>query len=54
MSGTLSDDGNEVTVRGDDGATVTHLLEGWAQDQELPFVPVQVDDSNYALVPPAG
>ena len=54
MSGTLSDDGSEVTVSGDDGATVTHLLEGWAADQELPFMPVQVDSSSYALVPPAG
>ncbi len=54
VSGTLSDDGNEVIVSGNDGATVTHLLEGWAADQELPFVPVQVDGSSFALAPPAG
>jgi hypothetical protein len=54
VSGKISDDGCEVIVNADDGETVSHLLEEWAAGHELPFVPVQVDRSNYALVPPAG
>jgi hypothetical protein len=54
VSGTLSADGHEVIVSADDAVTVSHLLEEWAAGQELPFVPVQVDGSSYALAPPAG
>jgi hypothetical protein len=54
VSGELSKDGHEVVVSGDDGGAVTHLLEEWALRHELPFVPVRVDGTSYALVPPAG
>ena len=54
VEGKLSKDGCEVIVSADDDETVRHLLEDWAAGQELPFVPVQVDGGNYALVPPAG
>jgi hypothetical protein len=54
VEGKLSKDGCEVVVDADDGETVAHLLEEWAVQHELPFVPVQVDGGNYALVPPAG
>ena len=54
VEGKLSKDGCEVIVSGDDAVTVGHLLEGWAAEHGLPFVPVQVDGSSYALVPPAG
>jgi len=54
VEGKLSKDGCEVSVGADDDATVRHLLEDWAAEHELPFVPVQVGGGNYALVPPAG
>jgi hypothetical protein len=54
VKGKLSKDGCAVTVKGDDSETVVHLLEGWAAEHELPFAPVQVDESSFALVPPAG
>jgi hypothetical protein len=54
MSGELSADGCELIVDAGDGETVAHLLEQWTAQRELPFVPVQVDPSSYALVPPAG
>jgi hypothetical protein len=54
ISGKLGRNECEVIVSGDDCEAVTHLLEGWAAAQGLPFVPVQVDCSSYALVPPAG
>ena len=53
VEGTLSKDGCEVIVSAD-GETVGRLLEAWAAEYDLPFVPVQVDACNYALVPPAG
>jgi hypothetical protein len=54
MRGRLSDDGHEVIVSADDCTTVGHLLEDWVAERRLPFVPVRVDGSSYALVPPAG
>jgi len=54
VRGVLSPDGREVVVSGDDGGAVTHLLEEWALRHELPFVPVQVGGTSYALVPPSG
>ena len=47
-------EGRELIVSADDVAEVGRLLEAWASAQGLPFVPVQVDGSSYALVPPAG
>ena len=54
VEGKLSKDGCEVVVDADDCETVSHLLDEWAAERELPFRPVQVDSSSYALVPPAG
>ena len=54
VEGKLSKDGCEVIVSADDDVMVRHLLEDWVTASELPFVPVQVDGGNYALVPPAG
>ena len=54
VEGKLSRDGCEVIVSAGDSVTVRHLLEDWVTASELPFVPVQVDGGNYALVPPAG
>ena len=54
VRGRLSHDGREVIVSADDGAAVAHLLEDWVAERRLPFVPVRVDGSSYALVPPAG
>ena len=54
VEGKLSEDGCEVTVSADDCETVSHLLEGWAAERELPFSPVQVDGCSFVLAPPAG
>jgi hypothetical protein len=54
LSGELSGDGRGLIVQGDDTAAVGHVLDAWASGRGLPFVPVQVDPSSYALVPPAG
>ena len=54
VEGKLSKGGCEVKVSADDCETVAHLLEAWAAERELPFAPMQVDDCNFVLVPPAG
>jgi hypothetical protein len=54
LSGELTGDGCGLIVRGDDAPAVGHVLDAWASERGLPFVPVQVDPSSYALVPPAG
>ena len=54
VKGKLREDGCEVVVQADDCETVAHLLEEWAAERELPFVPVQVDGCSFVLVPPAG
>jgi hypothetical protein len=50
----LASDGLGLVVDADDAASVGHLLETWAGESGLPFVPVRVDSTSYALVPPAG
>ncbi len=47
-------EGCELIVSADDAAEVGRLLETWASEHDLPFVPVLVDASSFALVPPAG
>jgi hypothetical protein len=54
VSGELAHGGCEVIVHADDGDVVARLIDEWASGHGLPFVPVQVDPSSYALVPPAG
>jgi hypothetical protein len=54
LSGELTEDGCGVIVSADDLPQVGHVLDAWASEHGLPFVPVQVDPSSYALVPPAG
>ncbi|HST25208.1 MAG TPA: hypothetical protein VLJ76_04395 [Gaiellaceae bacterium] len=54
VEGKLSDDGCELTVSADDCETVSHLLEEWAAERELPFSPIQVDGCSFVLAPPAG
>ncbi len=54
LRGELTGDGRGLLVRGDDGPAVGHALDAWASEHGLPFVPVRVDASSYALVPPAG
>ena len=54
LSGELSEDGRGLIVSADDVPGVGHALEAWASAQGLPFVPVQIDPSSYALAPPAG
>ena len=46
--------GCEVIVDTEDGGEVARLIDEWATGHGLPFMPVQVDGSSYALVPPAG
>ena len=54
VSGELARDGCVLRIEAEDAGQVAHLLETWASENGLPFVPVQVGDSSYALVPPAG
>ena len=54
IAGELSADGLGVVFTTDDGATVGRGLDTWVGESGLPFVPVQVDPTSYALVPPAG
>jgi hypothetical protein len=50
----LASDGLGLVVEADDAAAVGHLLDSWASERGLPFMPVQVGLGSYALVPPAG
>jgi hypothetical protein len=50
----LEDGGCGLVVRAEDAETVSHLLEAWSAERGLPFMPLQLDGSSFALVPPAG
>jgi hypothetical protein len=54
VKGKLSKDGCEVVVSADDCEAVSHLLDEWAAERELPFSAVQVDGCSLVLAPPAG
>jgi len=54
LAGELANDGLGLVVEADDAALVGHTLDAWAEQHRLPFVPVQLDPTSYALVPPAG
>ncbi len=54
VTGKLSRGGCEVIADTQDGGEVARLIDEWATGHGLPFMPVQVDGSSYALVPPAG
>jgi hypothetical protein len=54
VTGTLKRGGCEVIVEADDGDHIARLIDEWATEHGLPFVPVHVGGSSYALVPPAG
>jgi hypothetical protein len=50
----LEDGGCGLLVHADNAETVSHLLEEWSAKRGLPFLPLQLDGSSFALVPPAG
>jgi hypothetical protein len=52
--GELSTDGLGLVVQADDAAVIGRMLDDWAKGRGLPFVPVLLDPTSYALVPPAG
>ena len=54
VTGELKSGGCAVIVEAEDGDQVARLVDEWAAEHGLPFMPVQVDSSSYALVPPAG
>ena len=54
VEGKLSKDGCEVIVERRRRRNGRAPARGLGRRHELPFVPVQVDGGNYALVPPAG
>jgi hypothetical protein len=54
VTGKLERGGCAVIVEAEDGDQVARLVDEWAAEHGLPFVPVRVDGSSYALVPPAG
>ena len=43
-----------VQVQNCDEAELTHAIEDWLGQRQLPFVPVRIDDCTYAVAPPAG
>ena len=54
LEGTLASDGLGLVVEADDAAAVGRTLDAWAEGRGLPFVPVLLAPTSYALVPPAG
>ncbi len=56
MKGELVDYDNHVAVQvaDCDDETLTHAIEDWLHERELPLVPVRIDDCTYAVQPPAG
>ena len=54
VTGKLARGGCKVVVEADDGDEVARLIDEWATEHGLPFMPVQVSGSSYKLVPPAG
>ena len=54
LDSVLSSSGLALVVQGDDQKAVVHCLDGWLSERRLPFVPVRVTESSFALVPPAG
>jgi hypothetical protein len=54
LAGQAADDGLGLLVDADDAVVVERTLEAWAGARGLPFVPVRLDATRYALVPPAG
>ena len=54
VSGELAESGCGVIADTEDGGQVARLIDEWATEHGLPFMPVQVGGSSYVLVPPAG
>jgi len=54
VDGMLARGGCEVIVEAENGDEVARLIDEWAAEQGLPFVPVHIGGSSYVLVPPAG
>jgi hypothetical protein len=56
MAGTLVDYDNHVAVQVEDcdEGQLTHAIEDWLRECELPLIPVRIDDCTYAVAPPAG
>ena len=50
----LAEGGLELPVEAEDATAVEHCLDEWISRHGLPFVPVRVDETSFALVPPAG
>lgn len=59
----LAEHGLEAELVGDDLAVqvqdcdeeqLTHAIEDWLAERELPFVPIRIDDCTFAVAPPAG
>ena len=56
MRGELVDDDDRLCVQVEDcdEAQLTHAIEDWLGERQLPFVPVRIDDCTFAVAPPAG
>jgi hypothetical protein len=54
FAGQLAKDGLGLVINADDAATIGRMLDAWAEGRGLPFVPVLLAPTSYALVPPAG
>jgi hypothetical protein len=56
LTAELIDDPEHLAVQVEDcdEERLTHAIESWIEDRQLPFVPVRIDDCTYAVAPPAG
>jgi hypothetical protein len=56
MKGELVDHDDHLAVQVEDCDEVqlTHAIEDWLGQRQLPFVPVRIDDCTFAVAPPAG
>jgi hypothetical protein len=56
MKGELVDYDDHVAVQVEDcnESELTHAIEDWLRERELPLVPIRLDDCTYAVQPPAG
>jgi len=56
MKGELVDHDDHLAVQVEDcdEAQLTHAIEDWLDERQLPFVPVRIDDCTFAVAPPAG
>jgi hypothetical protein len=57
LKGELVEDHDHLAVQVqdcDDETRITHAIEDWLGQRQLPFVPIRIDEGTFAVAPPAG